>query len=160
MAKTEVQRFDPAILDTLNNPDEIARYFADKGVNVSDNEIDGIKSLSIVDNKDSLIDVSFLILSWKFNPGDYGNEFVSAEIMLRDGSRFVLNDGGTGIAKQLRDLSDYRTEHGHPTPFAGRMISGGLRKSSFWFHAASGQTATKRPEGEGWAPASTYYLDF
>lgn len=160
MAKTEVTRFDSAILDTMHTPDEIARYFAGKGVNVSDNDIDGIKSLSIVDNKDSLIDVPFLILSWKFNPGDYGNEFVSAEIMLKEGARFVLNDGGTGIAKQLRDLSDYRTAHGHPTPFAGRMISGGLRKSGFWFHAASGQTATKRPEGEGWAPASTYYLDF
>jgi len=160
MAKTDVERFDSSALDTIDSPDEIVRYFTDMGVDVADNKVDGIKSLAIVESKDSLVDVPFLILTWRFNPGDYGNEFVSAEIMLKDKSRLVLNDGGTGIAKQLRDLSDYRTAHAHPTPFAGRMVSGGLRRSAFWFHEKSGQSATKRPEGDGWAPAQTYYLDY
>lgn len=160
----DVATIDTTPLNNLVSRDAILAFFADAGINVNDNEADGIKSLDIVDNKDKLIGVPFLIVQWRFNESDkYKNEdgtngtFVSAEIMLTDGTLLVLNDGSTGIARQLRELSDRRIEAGHGMPYAGRAVNKGLRKSEYDLpieKVVNGKIVTEDTHGV------TYYLDF
>lgn len=153
---TEVATIDTTPLNNLVSQDAILAFFRDAGVNVNDNETDGIKSLDIVDNKDRLIGVPFLIVQWRFNESEkFKNDdgtngsFVSAEIMLSDGALLVVNDGSTGIARQLRELSDRRIAAGHAMPYAGRAVNKGLRKSEY-----DTEVNGKMQHGV------TYYLDF
>ncbi len=136
-------------LDKLTDTQAILQWFAQYGADVDNNEVDGIVSLDIVKEKDSLIGVPFLIKSWRFNEGKYG-EFVSAEIVFENGNLAVLNDGSTGIAQQLREVTDNRTKAGHPLPQAGRMVKGGLTRSDYTYVDDKGNDT----------PAVTYYLQF
>lgn len=76
------------------------------------------------EDKAKLIGVGFVALKWSFHQGDHG-EFVSAVIIARDGGRYILNDGSTGIWKSLRDYTN-RT---------GRQVAlrvpRGLRESTY-----------------------------
>jgi len=160
----ELATVDTSPLNNLVSQEQILAFFRDAGVNVNDNEGDGIKSLDIVDNKDRLIGVPFLLVQWRFNESEkYKNEdgtngqFVSAELMLHDGTLLVLNDGSTGIARQLRELSDRRLASNHPMPYAGRAVNKGLRKSEYDIpveKVVNGKIVTEDTHGV------TYYLDF
>lgn len=144
---------DVAFLDTLKTPQAVAQYFETLGVNVADNDADGIKVVDILDDKDRLIGVPFIMLGWDFNKGSFG-DFVSIEAMLSDGSRIIINDGSTGIAKQVRELTEHRQASGHPSPFGGRMVRNGLRKSDY-------EVTIVNPKGdEETIPATTYYLAY
>jgi hypothetical protein len=161
---TDVATIDTTPLNNLVSREQILAFFQDAGINVNDNETDGIKSLDIVDNKDKLIGVPFLIVQWRFNESEkYKNDdgtngsFVSAEVMLQDGTLLVLNDGSTGIARQLRELSDRRIAAGHAMPYAGRAVNKGLRKSEYDIpveKVVGGKIVTEDTHGV------TYYLDF
>lgn len=66
--------------------------------------------------KKTLIGVPFIVLSVSFHTGDikkddgtYG-EFASLRIVTKDGKKFVLNDGGTGIPEQIKTLWKMRPE--------------------------------------------------
>ena len=86
----------------------------------------------ILENKDQLVDKPILILEWRFNPSkEFGGEFVSAVVMTRKGEKFIINDGGTGIARQLRAVTNRRVAKGHPTPTKGLTVEKGLRKSTY-----------------------------
>lgn len=141
---------DTETLDSLRTPQQVAEYFSSIGVDVADNETDNIKTVEILKDKSSMIGVPFLIIEWRFAQGDYGDEFVSAECMTREGRRFILNDGGAGIRVQLKKLTAHREAIGHPTPRFGRIVSKGLRVSRYEWEDGDGQ---KRP-------AETYYLDW
>jgi hypothetical protein len=54
-------------------------------------------------DKSKLVGKRCLVLSWKFYHGDFGT-FVSALVVTDDG-KYIVNDGGTGIAEQLYDVS-------------------------------------------------------
>ncbi len=85
-------------------------------------------------DKAKLVGVRFLIMSWQYNEGDQG-EFVSANIVTKDGDRFVLNDGSTGILRQLRQLEARRREEAPGLPDAiyrtNLMAENGLRASDY-----------------------------
>ncbi len=84
--------------------------------------------------KASLLDVLFLIVEWTFSEGDQG-EFVSMRIVARDGRKLIVNDGGTGIYAQLRELTD-RTDKQ-----VGLVVKRGLRKSDY-IHPEHGASTT------------------
>lgn len=99
---------------------------------------------ALLESKDPLIGIPLLFLSWSFSPGKFDEEFVSARIVTKDGGKYVLNDGGTGIRAQLREFSD---SHGGRT--GGLLARRGLRRSDYQYTDDNGKTQD----------ASTYYVD-
>lgn len=114
---------------------------------VSSTELgDGFALLNKSD-KDRLIGVQFIILSAVFSEGDYKREdgttgtFVSLRIVTKDGGKFIVNDGGSGIHDQIKML------HSQHPDTVGKPIAcfKGLRKSEY-DHPEHGKSVT-------------YYLD-
>jgi hypothetical protein len=100
---------------------------------------DGFK---LLDNKDQLIEVPFLALAWDFHQGDHG-EFVSLKVVTRDGLKFVVNDGSTGIRDQLMQYSADKNQYG------GLFCMKGLRRSDYTYEDENGEEKA----------AKTYYID-
>lgn len=80
--------------------------------------------------KDSLIKTPLVILEWSFHKGDHG-PFVSAAAVTADGRKVVINDGSTGILKQLTDITAERLASGRPFAQQGLNVPSGLRASDF-----------------------------
>ena len=88
-------------------------------------------------DKDKLVGRAFLAVQWKFQTSkDYlGSQYVSVYVITQDSlngqTNFVLNDGSTGIFRQLRELTDARLKAGHKNPQAGALVKGGLKLSEY-----------------------------
>lgn len=106
-------------------------------------------------DKDILVDRAFLAVQWKFHESkEYaGSEFVSVYLITQDSingeTHFVINDGSTGICRQLKELTESRIKNGHKTPYSGALVKGGLKLSVYDRVDADG-----KPLGKG----KTYYL--
>lgn len=93
------------------------------------------------EGKDQLCGIPFLVLEMKFNWSDaYNQEFVSFLAVTEDGRRFIVNDGSTGVYRQLRAFYDEFGRNG------GLLCKGGLRRSDY-------PATEDRPAG------TTYYLN-
>ena len=77
------------------------------------------------EEKNLLIKRDMIILDWVFADGDYGDEFVTMRLVTRDGGRYIVNDGSTGICAQLRDYSN-RTGR-----YSMLRVERGFRKSEY-----------------------------
>ena len=135
--------------DGAKTATELVNAFALAGIPLDNDEIDGIKSIPVIKDKNTLLGTPFIMVEWRFNDGDHGT-FVSIEIMTENGDRFILNDGSTGICAQVAALTEHRTANDHPAPTSGRMVKRGLRRSDYPFTDEKGKTTT----------ATTYYLDY
>lgn len=102
----------------------------------------------VLDDKDKLLKTPFVILEFTFSQGEMG-EFVSAPLVTEDGRKYILNDGSTGICKQLRDVRDRRLANGIFPAQQGVAVRKGLRVSSYKY---TDPTTGKE------TPAKTYYL--
>lgn len=100
---------------------------------------------SILENKDRLVDVGCLFLSWSFSAGKYAEEFVSCRVVTVENQKYVVNDGGTGIREQLREFTD-----SHDGRTGGLLARHGLRKSEYEY---------ADPDTGEMKPAVTYYID-
>jgi hypothetical protein len=84
-----------------------------------------------LENKDRLVDVPFLILSFSMSEGDFRDDegflqqFVSVRIVTRSGEKYFFTDGGTGIYRQLEDLAVRSGRTG------GILVQNGLRRSEY-----------------------------
>jgi hypothetical protein len=122
---------------------------AQAGPNVLDSGDEIGSGFHVLEDKDLLLKQLFFILEWRFNPGKYTNEmgevtdFVSATVITKANDRWILNDGSTGIAAQLRELSD-RTG-----AFGGLLCRNGLRVSRDYDVTLKDGSKTK---------GTTYYL--
>lgn len=98
--------------------------------------------------KESLEGKPFLIVDFRFNEGDYGNDFVSVNAIeqLPGGGirKVVFNDGSTGVRDQLRKFQDETGRSG------GLYVKRGLRASRYKY--------TDPNDGKE-KPAVTFYLD-
>lgn len=113
----------------------------------------------VVSDKSVLIGRPFLILSWRFNEGDFGDKgFVSAEIVTDQDEKFILNDGSTGIRDQLATVTSQRVSRKHSTPYAGLVCANGLTKTNYFYNETTQETSSKAREGKGWVSAATFYL--
>jgi hypothetical protein len=112
------------------------------------------------DDKFRLIKVPLFLLDWRFNTGDYAEDYVSIHAVqeAEDGSvvKWIINDGGTGIC---RDLREYTRKTGRKGAVFCRR---GLRVSEY-------DTILEGPEAGKPAPrdyvgrtgkGKTFYLDF
>lgn len=103
----------------------------------------------ILDNKNRLVDNPFMIVEWRFTPSrEYGGEFVSCAVVTKGGEKFIVNDGSTGICRQLRRVTDERVKSGRRAPQTGLLVSRGLRRSDYTYTDDKGEEKA----------ASTYYL--
>jgi|ERR1041385_275526 hypothetical protein len=128
---------------------------------ITDFELGNGFKIATDDEKNRLVGVSFIILHFQFNEGDYG-DFVSVTLVTQHGDRIVLNDGSTGIYEQLKDVA--RTGR-----YGGIAVPHGLRKSEYDTCPDCGkprpQSATtcrnERCEStsEKRATGATFYLD-
>ena len=98
--------------------------------------------------KDSLIKTPMVLLEWNFHKGDHG-PFVSIAAVTADGRKVVVNDGSTGILKQLTDITAERLASGRPYAQQGLNCPSGLRASDFKY--------TDEKTGDE-KDARTYYL--
>lgn len=84
-----------------------------------------------LENKNRLVGLTFLIVTYTFSDGDFRDEngflqkFVSVRIVTRTGEKLWFTDGGTGIYRQLEDLSVRSGRNG------GVLVTDGLRVSEY-----------------------------
>lgn len=132
-ALAEISSFDDAA-------NLLRELYGESGVLVA-SEVMG-DGFAMVSNKDLLLGVGFIIISWSITMGDHG-EFVAAKIVTVDNKKLILTDGSTGIHQQL---SDYSAKSGR---YGGMYVKNGLRKSDYTY---TDETGAEKP-------ATTYYLD-
>lgn len=145
----------------------LADAFSAMGVDAFDDEGDGVFNLDLIEDKDFLRGMPFMITRWRFNTSDKfksedgeAGEFVSVEIAYQTtpGAPLVtgvFNDGSTGIMAQLKKITERRKASGKGDPYAGRAVRRGLRRSDY-------QRDTGRLDKNGAAiteAATTFYLD-
>lgn len=152
---------------------DVAAAFNLAGVNVLDDEGDGVFNTELIEDKDFLRDLPFLITRWRFNESDKfkddeGNNgvFVSVEIAYQTTPSSpvqtgVFNDGSTGICAQLQKITAARAQRIAETgegndPYSGRFVRRGLRRSDY--QRGTGKTNPKTGE-EITEAATTYYLN-
>lgn len=156
---------------TLQN---IAENFALEGVDVFDDEMDGVFNTPLIKDKDFLRDLPFLITRWRFNTSDEykddeGNDgvFVSVEIAYQTTpgapvQSGVFNDGSTGVMAQLQRITARRLEKGveWEKAHSGRGVRHGLRRSDYQRPKIGGDGQPIMKNGEPVTEAATtYYLN-
>lgn len=133
-----------------------------KTIVVADEVIgDGFKVADESD-KNGLIGVPLFLLEWAFRAGDFG-DYVSIRAIEQNSNgtttKWILNDGGTGIC---RDLKDFSKKTGR---FGGLLVRNGLRVSNFMVDSETNEVLSKGEYKDAIAagrktfPASTFYLD-
>jgi hypothetical protein len=95
---------------------------------------------AVLKDKTQLVGVKSLFLRWRWHDGDFG-DFVSAAVVTATGGRYVINDGSSGIAAQLRDY-----EQEHPGKDGGMVAYYGLRESSYSTCKACGKPRDSRTD--------------
>jgi hypothetical protein len=131
-------------------------------VATADQEIgDGFR-IATEDDKRKMVGVPLMLLDWSFREGDFA-DYVSIHAIAAGPDnravKWILNDGSTGIC---RDLRDYTTKTGRT---GGLMVRAGLRASDYVIDPESGTPLTKQQaaeytaQGKRTAPATTFYLD-
>lgn len=146
-------------LASIKNYDDALAIFAAAGE--AESIADYGNGFSILKDKATLVNVPFVVLEWMEREGDFGEAgFVSALIVTKNGDKYVLNDGSTGIADQLRQVTRKRESEGRANASAFLQVSGGLTRSDYFRHETTGEISRTRPEngGKSWVPATTFYL--
>src|SRR5215469_10341469 len=87
-------------LGSINSWDELALAIGVKTDVLTKDISEYGTGYSVLNNKDRLIDVPFIILDYRFNLGDQGT-FVSMNVMTKGNEKLIVNDGSTGIRDQL-----------------------------------------------------------
>ncbi len=158
-------RYDnEALRDVASFEDAFALVESTYGpVLTADSELgDGFAMLEDKDKR-RLVGVPILFLSWSFSKGDYSEEFVSARVVTKDGGKYVLNDGGTGIRAQLREFTNT-----HAGRTGGLLSRRGLRASEYKVCDGSKgcghspEPIAEKSEGQHKGvitPAATFYVD-
>lgn len=80
---------------------------------------------AILDDKAKLVGREFVLIQWRFSVGDFTRPFVSAGLVTKQGEKFIMNDGGTGIMQTLLDYSQDTKR------FGGIKVPKGLRVSKY-----------------------------
>lgn len=148
--------FGDAQLAAIGSFEDAARLLSDNNV-AAEFASDYGTGFKVVD-KATLIDKPFLILEWRFNAGDFGSDFVSVAAVTKSNDKVIFNDGSTGVRKQLETVTAQRLAKGHAHPQAGLLCENGLTKTSYYFNSKTGETSSAPQTGDGWGPASTYYI--
>lgn len=140
--------FDDDALGAIDSFDSAYNALTDVGA-VPVSVTDYGNGFSVVDNKERLVGVPFLILEARFNESDMSDEpFVSLTAVTKNNEKVIINDGSTGIRAQMQRIIARRTAQGHAAPHAGILVPTGLTVSRYMYTDEKGAER----------PATTYYL--
>jgi hypothetical protein len=144
----QILNWDDDTLQAIASFDDALRLLADTETPIVDaSQVIG-NGFAILNDKAILQGIKVLFLSWRFNRGDMG-VFASVNVIaqmpgMNVPGKFILNDGSTGICRQL---VQYTSKTGR---WGGLMVSKGLRRSDYQF---------SDPTDGSLKNATTYYLD-
>lgn len=79
---------------------------------------------ALLDDKNKLVGTPLVLLKWAFSNGDFG-VFCSAAVVTKDGGKYIVNDGSTGLCTQLREYSVNTNRYG------GVVAKRGFRESTY-----------------------------
>lgn len=126
---------------------------------------DGFALLRTDGAKANLVGRPLILMEWAFYPGDFGDEFAAIRVVAQEKngsiSKFIVNDGSTGVAKMLRDYTNNTGRRG------GLVVRNGFRASDYLYCEDCG-TAKDITDAHktfaGYADhrvgkATTYYID-
>lgn len=89
----------------------------------------------VLDTKDKgqLVGVDIVILEWAFNDGEQGPFVSCALVAVETGAKLILNDGSTGVLRDMQRVTDSRLGRGatHDQATHGLRVRGGLRRSDY-----------------------------
>lgn len=129
VAKTEPMPFRPDTLREVTNFDDALALAQETwgGVASASDEIgDGFVMLDdTVGGKDKLINVPFIALGWVFTLGDFGADYLIMRVVTKEGGKFIVTDGGTGLCQQVKSYQERTGKNG------GLYVERGLRKSEY-----------------------------
>lgn len=153
---TEVElqktRFESAVLREINTFDDALAILAAEGIKVDDANTEVGDSFTKLDDKNKLVDIPVLFMSWDFVNGDFG-KFVVARVVAQhvDGSvgKYAIIDGSVGVCKDLREYSE---SHGGKT--GGLAARGGLTRSDYMVDLEDKKTGEVVS-----TPATTFYVN-
>lgn len=142
-------RFDAEVLRSIENFSDVASLFDSVGAQVetADDYGNGFELVQNENGKAALVGVPLIILGWTFGDGDYG-KFVTMFIVTKDGRKLIVNDGSTGICKQLENITRQRTERGVNQPQMALKVDKGFSRGDYTYVAADGTRS----------PATTFRL--
>lgn len=144
--------FSDDVIGEIETWDQLGSYISEQEILLEHVSQYG-SGLKVLEKKERLIEVPFMILDYRFHEGKQG-EFASVAIMTKlpievDGqphSKFVVNDGSTGIKDQLKRIEEERVAKGNDMR-RPLYCPKGLRKSTYEVEV-DGETTE----------ATTYYL--
>lgn len=148
------KRFDDETLGEIKSFEDALALFQREGIAV-ESAADYGHGFSLLKDKSPLVGVPSIIVEWHFNEGDFsdddGNkgEYVAAYIITKHGDKYVVVDGGTGICRQLTNITQRRIAANHPAPNQALVLKTGLVKSDY--------VHVNKDTGKE-TPASTFYL--
>lgn len=81
---------------------------------------------AVLEDKTRLLDTEFVVVRYGEHKSDKGSgKFATMHVITRDGNKFVVNDGSTGIMAQLAEI---KKEYGRVCPL---YVPRGLRVSEY-----------------------------
>jgi hypothetical protein len=115
------------------------------------------------DEERRLVGVPLFLLEWTFRAGDFGDDYVSIRAIAQGENgaitKWIINDGGTGICRDLRDFTKKTGRLG------GLRVKNGLRVSDYQVDNDTKQVLSKTEykqaisDGRKTFPGYTFYLD-
>jgi hypothetical protein len=150
-------RLDDETLREIGSFDDALKVMQDSGdIVVADAEIGNGFAVADDDVKMRLQKIPIALLSWTFNKGDYGkaedgsDEFVTAHVVTKSGEKWIINDGSTGIRRQLRTYTNRTNRQNN------MVVRNGLRFSEYVIDPETGKALPRGSKGD---KAKTWYLD-
>ena len=149
-------KFTDDELSVLDSFEAAIQLFAEKGLSVdSVTDYGHGFSLLTTGEKTNLVGKPMILVEWTFNDSSkfadadgVAAEFVSVFAILKTGQKVIFNDGSTGIAAQLKGVTEKRVREGHKSPTQGLIVPMGLVASTYPYTDDKGRTSE----------ATTYYL--
>lgn len=131
---------------------DFAKQLSDSGDLIDGSEFGS--GFTILDTKDKgrLVGVPMIILDYNFNEGDNG-QFVSLMVVTNAEEKLIVNDGSSGIARQILDIN---SQLGESETNKAIFVKHGLRRSDYEYEERDPKTGEKTGAKK---PATTYYLD-
>lgn len=131
-------RIPDEVLNKLTDTSAVAEFFESQNAELEDYADEYGSGFEILERKDKLVDVPFLVVSWTFNTSkDYPNPdgtpgvFVTAYVITEKGDKYIVNDGSTGIRNDLYRVTELRRQKGSQNSQTALMVRKGLRRSDY-----------------------------
>jgi hypothetical protein len=90
---------DVDAMSRIDSLESALQALADAGVVVADTADFG-DGFELLKDKDLLLNVPFVVVGYKFAPGDFGDQFVVCHLVTETGKKYIITDGSTGVRAQ------------------------------------------------------------